>query len=79
MKMPTTKQNKKKKISNEFTADRDDTIVLGTCEGCDSDYDTAAHSTCPHCRDDRRTRNGRDTDEDGTPLPLDKMMGWFRF
>ena len=76
--MPTTKQNKKKKISNE-TADRDDTIVIGTCEGCDADYDTAAHISCPHCKDDRRTRGGRDTDEDGTPLPLDKMMGWFRF
>ena len=66
--MPTTKKTKKK-IDNTFTTNRDDTVVFATCEGCDSDYDTAAHSTCPHCRDDRRTRNGRDTDEDGTPLP----------
>jgi hypothetical protein len=78
MKMPTTKKTKKK-IDNTFTANRDDTVVFATCEGCDSDYNTAAHISCPHCKDDRRTRNGRDTDEDGTPLPLDKMMGWFRF
>lgn len=74
--MPTKKT---KKIDNTFTADRDDTVVLGTCEGCDADYDTNKHTSCPHCRDDRRSRAGRDTDDDGTPLPLDKMMGWFRF
>jgi len=76
--MPTTKKTKKK-ISNEFTADRDDTVVIGTCAGCDSDYDTNKNSTCPHCRDDRRSRSGRDTDENDNPLPLDKMMGWLRF
>lgn len=75
--MPTTK--KTKKISNEFTADKDDTVIIGTCEGCDSDYDTNKHTTCPHCRDDRRTRAGRDTDENDNPLPLDRMMGWFSF
>ena len=69
---------KKKKIDNTFTADKDNTVVLGTCEGCDSDYDTALHVSCPHCKDDRRTRAGRDEDDDGTPLPLDRMMGfWF--
>jgi len=70
---------KKKKIDNTFTADKDRSpVVLGTCEGCDSDYDTALHVSCPHCKDDRRTRAGRDEDDDGTPLPLDRMMGfWF--
>lgn len=73
--MPTKKT--KKKISNEFTTDRDDTVVLGTCEGCDADYDTAAHISCPHCKDDRRRRGGVDSDDDG-PVPLDRMMGfWF--
>ena len=74
--MPTTK--KTKKIDNTFTTDRDDTVVIGTCEGCDADYDTNKHTSCPHCKDDRRRRGGADSDEDG-PVPLDRMMGWFRF
>ena len=76
--MTTTKKTKKK-IDNSFTANRDDTVIIGTCEGCDSDYDTALHSACPHCKDERRSRRGRDTDDRDNPLPLDKMMGWFRF
>ena len=73
-----TKKTKKKQIDNTFTADRDETVVLGTCEGCDSEYDTAAHISCPHCKDDRRTRGGRDTDSDDRAIPLDRMMGWWR-
>ena len=68
----------KKKISNAFTADKDETVVLGTCEGCDSDYDINTHNACPHCRDTNRSRRAPDTDEGGDPLPLDRMMGWFR-
>jgi predicted amidophosphoribosyltransferase len=71
---------KKKKIDNTFTADKDtNPVVFGTCEGCDAEYDVNTYNACPHCRDTNRSRRGRDTDEHDNPLPLDRMMGWFRF